>query len=208
VLVIEPDRDGLLSPLPHDRVNRAFWAYRRSINPRIGIEAYGMMKVRGLADVRVLPGVQAQTAPPTALASASATACPRGPVSVYFASGGLKGGARAGTVTFHGLILAQLLHAISSRSETRGFSAEFERRPNYALYNAIGASIGLQAAAQFVPFLRRFLNLAPLGAADLLGIGAIAIGSSLANDILGRFDLSDGVTYPGSRISAGSTDDV
>lgn len=30
---------------------------------------------------------QAQTAPPTALATASATACPRGPVSVYFASG-------------------------------------------------------------------------------------------------------------------------
>jgi SAM-dependent methyltransferase len=65
VLVIEPDRDGLLSPLPHDRVNRAFWAYRRSINPRIGIEAYGMMKARGLTDVKVLPGVQAQTTPPS-----------------------------------------------------------------------------------------------------------------------------------------------
>jgi Ca2+-transporting ATPase len=128
-------------------------------------------------------------------------------LSVYFASGGLKGGARASTVTFHGLVLAQLLHAISSRSETRGLSAEFERRPNYALYNAIAASVGLQAAAQFFPILRRFLNLAPLKAGDLLGIGAIAVGSSLVNDILGRFDPSD-VTHPRSTISAGSTDDV
>ncbi|WP_281806166.1 cation-translocating P-type ATPase [Methylocystis echinoides] len=129
-------------------------------------------------------------------------------LAAYFASGGLKGGARASTITFHGLILAQLLHGISSRSETRGLSAEFERRPNYALYNAIAASVGLQAAAQFVPVLRRFLNLAPLGATDLLGVGAIAVGSSLVNDILSRVDPWDRVSYPRSTISAGSTDDV
>jgi SAM-dependent methyltransferase len=66
VLVIEPDRDGLLSPMAHDRVNRAFWAHRRSINPRIGIEAYGMMRAHGLRDVTVAPSVQVHTAPPSA----------------------------------------------------------------------------------------------------------------------------------------------
>jgi P-type Ca2+ transporter type 2C len=33
---------------------------------------------------------------------------------------------------------------------------------------------------------RRVLGLSPLGAGDLLRIGAIALGSSLANDIIGR----------------------
>ncbi len=104
----------------------------------------------------------------------------------YFATGGRAGGPRASAVTFHGLILSQLLHAIASRSETEGITAELGRPPNYPLYSAVAASVGLQAAAQFVPFLRRILGLAPLGAADLLGIGAIAIGSTLANDMLGR----------------------
>lgn len=129
-------------------------------------------------------------------------------LAAYFAVGGLKGGARASTITFHGLILAQLLHGISCRSETRGLSAEFGRRPNYALYNAIAASVGLQATAQFVPVLRRFLNLAPLGATDLFAVGAIGVGSSLVNDILSRVDPGDRIGYPRSSISAGNTDDV
>jgi Ca2+-transporting ATPase len=129
-------------------------------------------------------------------------------LSVYFAAGGSGGSVRAGTITFHGLIIAQLLHAISSRSETRGLSAEFQRRPNFALYNAVAASVGLQAGAQFIPILRRFLGLAPLGPADLLGIGAIAVGSSLVNDILGRFDHADRIAFPPSGISKGSADDV
>jgi Ca2+-transporting ATPase len=126
-------------------------------------------------------------------------------LAVYFASGGAGGAVRAGAITFHGLILAQLLHAISSRSETRGLTAEFQRRPNYALYNTIAASVGLQAAAQFIPILRRFLRLTPLGAVDLLGIGAIAIGSSLANDILGRVGHRD-PAFPPSGISTRSAD--
>jgi Ca2+-transporting ATPase len=38
----------------------------------------------------------------------------------YVLSGGAASAARASTVTFHGLTLAQLLHGIASRSETRG----------------------------------------------------------------------------------------
>jgi Ca2+-transporting ATPase len=109
----------------------------------------------------------------------------------YFTAGGTAGAARASTVTFHGLTLAQLLHAISSRSESRGFAAEFARQPSPQLYGAIAASAALQAAAQFVPSARRLLSLAPLGLPDVLAIAGIAVGATVANDIIG-FLLRDG----------------
>ena len=109
----------------------------------------------------------------------------------YFASGGGAGAARASTVTFHALTLAQLLHAISSRSENRGFAAEFSRAPNPQLYGAIAASAAVQAAAQFVPPVRRLLGLTPVGLADLLAIAGVAFGATIANDIIG-FLLRDG----------------
>ena len=40
-------------------------------------------------------------------------------------------------------------------------------------------------SGQCLPFTRRLLGLSPLGAGDLWRIGAIALGSSLANDIIG-----------------------
>jgi Ca2+-transporting ATPase len=109
----------------------------------------------------------------------------------YFTAGGTAGAARASTVTFHGLTLAQLLHAISSRSESQGFAAEFARQPSPQLYGAIAASAALQAAAQFVPSARRLLSLAPLGLPDVLAIAGIAVGATVANDIIG-FLLRDG----------------
>jgi len=104
----------------------------------------------------------------------------------YFSAGGGAGGARASTVTFHGLTCGQLLHSLSCRSESRGLSFELSRPPNAMLYGGVGASLLLQAGAQLFPLTRRLLGLSPLGAGDLLRIGAIALGSSLANDIIGR----------------------
>ena len=109
----------------------------------------------------------------------------------YFLSGGTARAARASTVAFHGLTFAQLLHAISSRSETRGIIAEFDRPANSALYGAIATSAALQAAAQSIPVARRFLGLAPLGLADLLAIAAIALGSTLTNDLVGNLTRDD-----------------
>ncbi|KAF2992187.1 cation-transporting P-type ATPase [Methylocystis sp. MJC1] len=103
----------------------------------------------------------------------------------YYSAGGSKENARASTITFHGLTFAQLLHAIACRSETRGLTAEIGRRPNPLLYGGVGMSLLFQCAAQFLPPTRRLLRLAPLGPGDLLRIGAIALGSSLANDFLG-----------------------
>jgi Ca2+-transporting ATPase len=104
----------------------------------------------------------------------------------YLSVNGLAGGARASAVTFHGLTVGQLLHAISCRSETRGVSSEIRRRPNPRLYGGVALSLLFQGAAQFLPPAQRLLGLAPLGPGDLLRIGAIAIGSSLLNDVIGR----------------------
>jgi Ca2+-transporting ATPase len=99
----------------------------------------------------------------------------------FFLSGA---GPRASTITFHGLTMAQLLHAITSRSESRGIFAELGRPGSPALYGAISASGALQLAAQLFPATRRLLRLTPLGAADLLAIGAIVFGSTLVNNVL------------------------
>lgn len=104
----------------------------------------------------------------------------------YFSAGGFAGSPRASTVTFHGLTLGQLLHAIACRSERRGLSAEFGRAPNAKLYAGVGASLLMQGLAQVFPVTRRLLGLAPLTPGDLLRIGAVAIGSSVANDFIGR----------------------
>ncbi len=104
----------------------------------------------------------------------------------YFSLGGAAGGARASTVTFHGITCGQLLHSLSCRSERRGLSFEFGRPPNAMLYGGVGATLLLQLGVQLFPITRRLLGLSPLGAGDLWRIGAIALGSSLANDIIGR----------------------
>jgi Ca2+-transporting ATPase len=104
----------------------------------------------------------------------------------YALSGGAPGAAHASTVTFHGLTIAQLLHAISSRSETRGILAELDRPANPALYGAVAGSAALQVAIQLIPAARRLLGLAPLGVGGLLSVGAVALGSTIMNDVIGR----------------------
>jgi Ca2+-transporting ATPase len=99
----------------------------------------------------------------------------------FFLSGA---GPRASTITFHGLTFIQLLHAITSRSESRGILAELGRAGNPALFGTIAASGALQVAAQAFPTARRLLRLTPLGAVDLLTIGAIVFGSTLVNNVL------------------------
>jgi Ca2+-transporting ATPase len=112
----------------------------------------------------------------------------------YFLLGGNAAAARTSTVTFHGLTFTQLLHAISSRSEAHGIAAEITRPANPVLYSAIAASAGLQIAAQALPVTRRLLGLAPLGIVDVLAIGAVTLGSTLVNNIIG--DFANGVHGP------------
>jgi Ca2+-transporting ATPase len=96
-----------------------------------------------------------------------------------------KGIVRASTVTLHGLTIAQLLHAVSCRSETSGIAGELHRPPNRKLYGAFAASLALQAVVQVFPFTRRIFGLAPVGLRDLSAIAGIAVASTAMNDLIG-----------------------
>jgi Ca2+-transporting ATPase len=100
--------------------------------------------------------------------------------------GGAANHARASTVVYHGLVAAQLLHALGCRSQTAGFSAEFTRPPSPKLYGALAISALLQIATQTFPGARRFFGLTPIRAADAAAIVAIALASTIANDVVGR----------------------
>ncbi len=104
----------------------------------------------------------------------------------YFFAGGAANPVRAGTVAFHGITLAQLLHAIVSRTESGGMRTGLVRPANGKLFGALAVSAGMQLFAQFFPPARRMLNLAPLGTRDLLAILGVGVGSTLINEILGE----------------------
>lgn len=82
---------------------------------------------------------------------------------------------RAVTIAFMTLALAQIFHAFNARSRTRSaFSASVFS--NLWLWGAVLASVVLQAAAVYAPFLREVLRTAPLTAADwgLIAVSALA----------------------------------
>jgi P-type Ca2+ transporter type 2C len=83
-------------------------------------------------------------------------------------------GPAASTVAFSTLTTAQLLHALSCRSDERSAFTGLGR--NSLMLGAIGGTLALQGAAMAVPPLRRFLGTASLGPADWLLIagGAVA----------------------------------
>jgi P-type Ca2+ transporter type 2C len=83
-------------------------------------------------------------------------------------------GPAASTVALSTLTTAQLLHALSCRSEERSGFADLRRNP--LMIGAVVGTLGLQGAAMSVPLLRRFLGTAPVGPADWLLIagGALA----------------------------------
>jgi Ca2+-transporting ATPase len=93
-------------------------------------------------------------------------------------------GANANTLAFNTLVLAQLLHAVSCRSETHSIFSRGYLPPNPSLNWAIGASLLVQIAAQLVPSMRRLLGIAPVGAIDALAVVTGAAAPLLANDLL------------------------
>ena len=106
-----------------------------------------------------------------------------GSLAAYY-FGMLRHGAspRAGTICFTSLVGAQLLHALTSRSDRHGlFSSEWPE-PNRLLSVTVLGSAGLLAAILAVPMLRRFMGLARLDPADLLAAAAGALLPYLANE--------------------------
>ena len=91
-------------------------------------------------------------------------------------------GPAAAGIAFQTLAGAQLLHAVSSRSEHSSIFRPGDRPSNRALNLAIGGSLGLQLFTQMLPPLRQLLGLGPLALTDLLVIGAGAVAPLLVNE--------------------------
>lgn len=82
-------------------------------------------------------------------------------------------GERAGTMTFLSLITAQMLHALTCRTDRYGLFKPGTPAPNPYLRLALGGSLGIQIVALLNPQLRRLLGLGPISLADA-GITAAA----------------------------------
>lgn len=91
-------------------------------------------------------------------------------------------GARAGTLAFMGLTSAQLLHALSCRSETASCFGTAELPPNRYLTWALGGSFALQACTLAVPGLRGLLGITPITLTDGLVIGGSAVLPLIVNE--------------------------
>jgi Ca2+-transporting ATPase len=149
----------------------------------------------------VLPGLALGLEPPDADVLERPPHDPRAPILDkrdfwrLLREGGIIGGtALAGslsagnTAAFHGLTLAQLVHAIACRSERKGVLEELHRPPSGKLYAALVACLALQGAAQALPPLRGLLGLAPLGGRGVAGALGVAAGAAALNEIAGRLD--------------------
>jgi len=83
-------------------------------------------------------------------------------------------GPRASTLAFSALTSAQLLHAVSCRSEPHGlFDGKLPKNPWIPL--SVGGGLLLQLGAVLVPGLRRLLGTTPLGPADWLVCGTCGV---------------------------------
>jgi Ca2+-transporting ATPase len=89
---------------------------------------------------------------------------------------------QASTIAFMSLTSAQLLHTISSRSETHSIFSK-EKLPNNPYLNlAIAGSFGIQVLAIAIPPLRNLLRITPINLVDGAVIGASAVLPLLVNE--------------------------
>jgi Ca2+-transporting ATPase len=91
-------------------------------------------------------------------------------------------GPRAGTQAFLTLVLSQLVHAYSCRSERTTVLNPAGRAPNRYLNIAVGGSAALQVLAVLTPRLRNLLGTAPIGVIDGLVAAASAALPLLVNE--------------------------
>ncbi len=91
-------------------------------------------------------------------------------------------GPKASTMAFQSLTFAQLLHAISCRSEKVSIYDKEKLPPNKYLNLAIAGSLGLQLLTFMVPWLRNLLGVAPMTLFDGAIIGASSILPLLVNE--------------------------
>lgn len=91
-------------------------------------------------------------------------------------------GPRTGTMTFLSLITAQMLHALTCRSDRYGLFQPDRPAPNRYLQLALGGSLVIQVLALLTPQLRRLLGLSPIGVADAAITAAAALLPYVLNE--------------------------
>ncbi|ABU57656.1 cation-translocating P-type ATPase [Roseiflexus castenholzii] len=92
-------------------------------------------------------------------------------------------GPRASTMAFSTITTAQLLHALSCRSERHSIFARGACPPNPYMPLAVGSGLGLQAMATLLPGLRGILGTMPLGPLDWVIVAGAAIVPLIVNEI-------------------------
>lgn len=100
-------------------------------------------------------------------------------------------GPSANTMAFMTLSAAQLLHAISCRSEQHSIFDKEKLPPNRYLTAALGGSFGLQLLSLTVPGLRSLLGLGPISIIDGLVIGGGALLPLLINESTKSKEIKD-----------------
>ena len=94
-----------------------------------------------------------------------------GALAAYFYGAvryGRGAGSRAGAISFNTLILGQLLHAISCRSDRHHIWSVDGNGRNRQLDWAIAGSVVLQLLANLIPGLRRLLGTSPMNIVDIV----------------------------------------
>ncbi len=84
-------------------------------------------------------------------------------------------GPQASTIAFMSLVIGQLLHSLSCRSDKQSLLSETKLPPNPYLNVALGGSFALQLLSAAVPGLRQLLKLAPINLLDGAVIGSSAL---------------------------------
>jgi Ca2+-transporting ATPase len=92
-------------------------------------------------------------------------------------------GPKAGTAAFQSLTTAQILHALTCRSDKHTIFEKDALPPNKYLNLAVFGSLGLQLVTQVVPPVRRLLGLTPLGPADLAVVAATSLVPLLVTEM-------------------------
>lgn len=91
-------------------------------------------------------------------------------------------GPRAGTLAFNTLTAAQLLHAISCRSEPHSIIDRASTPRNPYLAAAVGSGLTLQALVTLLPGFRAILRATPLGPTDWAISFALSLAPLLVNE--------------------------
>jgi Ca2+-transporting ATPase len=92
-------------------------------------------------------------------------------------------GPHASTLAFMTITVAQLLHALSCRSERHSIFEPGACPPNRYMPLAVGGGIGLQVIATILPGLRGILGVTPLGMLDWAIVAGASVTPLLINEI-------------------------